>query len=129
MRRYWILLVLFVGLLSGCGQPVTEKRQPGRRPAKYPHHAGATAPTKKGKTPEQLEAQEPSIIMNEDAWRTGSSLLEFTMEPAGKMNGRQVRWVVQIKLRDKKGKETTQKATYTVDTIPRIVIVRDILAK
>jgi hypothetical protein len=45
------------------------------------------------------------------------------------MDGRQVRWVAQIKLRDKSGKEATKKATYTVDTIPRVVIVRDPFAK
>lgn len=126
MKPYRFLLVLFVGLLSGCGQHVTESVNPDQA-----GEALRTALTawKDGKTPDELEAQQPSILMNEDAWRSGSSLLEFTMDPAGKMDGRQVRWVAQIKLRDKNGKETTRKATYVIDTIPRIVIVRDPLAK
>jgi hypothetical protein len=126
MKSYPILLVWFVGLLAGCDRPVTERVNPDQA-----GDALRTALTawKDGKTPEELEAQQPSIIMNEEAWRAGNSLLEFTLDPAGTMDGRQVRWVVQIKLRDKSGKETTRKATYTVDTIPRIVIVRDPFAQ
>ncbi|WP_171473110.1 hypothetical protein [Frigoriglobus tundricola] len=83
---------------------------------------------KGGLTSADLEAQQPSIIMNEADWTNGNRLLDYKMNDAGKLDGRQVRWVVQIKLQDKNGKVTDRKATYIIDTVPRVVIVRDSFA-
>jgi hypothetical protein len=126
MKPYWILFVWFVGLLSGCGQRVTENVSPDQA-----GDALRTALTawKDGKTHEELKAQQPSIILNDTDLDAGKRLLEFQMDSAGKMDGRQVRWTVQLKLQDKDGKVTERKATYIIDTIPSIVIVRDPFAQ
>jgi hypothetical protein len=65
--------------------------------------------------------------MNEDDWRVGKRLLEFKMEPVG-LSGRQARCKVHIKLQDKDQKPVERDAVYIIDTIPRIVIVRDSFA-
>jgi len=126
MRRYWFLFVCFVSFLSGCGHSNAENVNPDQ--------AGEALRTalnawKEGKTRADLEGQLPSIIMNEGDWDSANRLLEFKMEDAGQLDGRQMRWVVQIKLQDKNGKVTDRKASYIIDTIPRIVIVRDPFAK
>jgi hypothetical protein len=82
---------------------------------------------KSGKSQTELEAGQPSILMNEDDWRVGKRLLEFKMEPSG-LSGRQVRCKVHIKLQDKDQKPAERDAVYIIDTIPRIVIVRDSFA-
>jgi hypothetical protein len=82
---------------------------------------------KSGKSQDDLKNAMPSIIMNEDDWRTGKRLLEFKVA-GGSMTGRQVTCKVQIKLQDKEGKTAEKKATYIIDTNPRIVIVRDSFA-
>src|ERR1043166_4047521 len=82
---------------------------------------------KSGKTPDDLEKGQPSIIMNEDDWRGGKKLLDFKMEK-GALSGRQVRCKVRIKLQAKDGKTTERDAFYIIDTTPRIVIVRDSFA-
>jgi hypothetical protein len=76
---------------------------------------------------EELKNMTPIILMNEDDWRTGKRLLDFTVEDCS-LSGRQIRSRVQLKLQDKDGKSVDQKATYIIDTTPRIVIVRDILS-
>ena len=78
-------------------------------------------------SPEDLEKEQPPILMNEDECRTGKRLLDFKMEE-GSLAGRQVRWRVGIKLQDKDGKAAERKAVYIIDTTPRIVIVRDSFA-
>jgi hypothetical protein len=84
---------------------------------------------KDGKNNEELAKLSPSIIMNESDWTSGNQLLEYKMNENGVLDGRQVRWVVQIKLQDKTGKVSDRKATYIVDTNPQVVIVRDTFAK
>jgi acyl-ACP thioesterase len=44
------------------------------------------------------------------------------------LSGRQVHAHVRIKLQDRTGKIVEQRATYIIDTTPRIVIVRDTFA-
>jgi hypothetical protein len=66
--------------------------------------------------------------MNEDDWRTGKRLLDFKMDDAGSLSGRQARWRVQIKLQDTTGKTQERSAIYIIDTTPRVVIVRDTFA-
>jgi hypothetical protein len=82
---------------------------------------------KDGKSQADLENGQPSIIVNEDDWRTGKKLMDFKMEhPA--LSGRQIRCRVRLNLKEKDGKTVERNATYIVDTTPRIVIVRDMFA-
>ncbi len=126
MRLQWFLLVCGVSFLSGCGNRLPENVEADQ--------AGKALRTaleawKDGKSQAELEAQQPSIIMNEMDWSSGNRLLDFKMNDAGQLDGRQMRWVVQIKLQDKNGKVSERKANYVIDTIPRIVIVRDLFAQ
>jgi len=125
MRSFPLALIGGVIVLSGCGQTVAENVDPGQAERVL---RTALDAWKDGKTNADLEAQQPSIIMNEADWTNGNRLLEYKMTDTGKLDGRQVRWVVQIKLQDKNGKVTDRKATYIIDTIPRVVIVRDSFA-
>jgi hypothetical protein len=125
MRLFWFLTICSIGFLSGCGQQAAENVNPDQ--------AGEALRTaleawKDGKTRADLEGQRPSIIMNESDWDPVNRLLEFKMDDTGRLDGRQMRWVVQIKLQNKNGQVNERKATYIIDTIPRIVIVRDSFA-
>jgi hypothetical protein len=82
---------------------------------------------KSGKSPAELEAARPSILVNDDDWRMGKHLLDFQMEECS-LAGRQVRCRVRLKLQDRDGKTNDQAAVYVIDTTPRIVIVRDSFA-
>jgi hypothetical protein len=84
---------------------------------------------KGGSSQQDLASREPSILMNEDDWRMGKRLIDYKMEEAGAMYGRQVVWRVQIKLQGKGGKPEDRRAKYVVDTTPRLVIVRDRFAR
>jgi hypothetical protein len=77
-----------------------------------------------GKPQDDLEKEQPAIIMNEDDWRMGKRLIEFKIEECT-LSGRQVRCRVRLKLQDKDGKKAERNAVYVIDTTPRIVIVRD----
>jgi hypothetical protein len=124
MRRTTLFVGFALCLLAGCG------RGPG--PDADPDQADRALQTaleawKSGKTPADLEKQRPSILMNEDDWRAGKRLLEFTMEK-GALSGRQVRCRVRIKLQDRDNQTVDRDAVYIIDTTPRIVIVRDSFA-
>lgn len=131
MLRPWLMkyrltiLALATGTLCGCGSKLADNVDPGQAEQSL---RTALDAWKGGKSSAELEAGQPSIIMNELDWSGGGKLLEYRMEPAGVLDGRQVRWVVQIKFQDKGGKLQDRKATYIIDTIPRIVIVRDSFA-
>ncbi len=121
MRR-----IFFAGLslcfLLGCGQRAAE---PSDLEQAGPALRTALEAWKGGKSQDDLANQTPSIVMNEDDWRGGKRLLDFTMEDQGSLSGRQVVWRVQIKVQDKSGTTEDRKATYVIDTTPRLVIVRD----
>jgi hypothetical protein len=113
-------------LLLGCGQGAGE---PADLEQAGPALRTALEAWKDGKSQEDLANQSPSILMNEDDWRMGKRLLDFKMEDQGSLFGRQVVWKTQIKLQDPNGKTEDRRATYVIDTTPRLVIVRDRFAR
>lgn len=122
MKTLVLWLIPLICFLAGCGYQHAENVDPGE--------AGQALRTaleawKEGKANAELQGLRPPIIMNESDWTSGHRLLDYQMHDSGAMDGRQVRWTVQIKLRDETGKVKERKATYVIDTIPRIVIVRD----
>lgn len=82
---------------------------------------------KSGRSQDDLQRGSPSILMNEDDWRTGKRLVDFRMEKPA-LNGRQVQCRVHITLQESDGKPVDRDAVYIIDTTPRIVIVRDTFA-
>ncbi len=121
MKRV-ISIILVLGLVPGCGKGPAE---PADVDQAGPALRAALEAWKGGKSQQELAAGEPSILMNEDDWRVGKRLVHFEMEDKGSLSGRQVVWKVQIQLHDKDGKNEDRKATYVIDTTPRLVIVRD----
>ena|SRR5579871_864100 len=118
------LTALCLVVLVGCGsQTPADIEQAG------PALRSALDAWKAGWSQKDLENQNPSILMNEDDWREGRTLVDFQMEPNGVMHGRQVVWWAMIKTKDKKGKIEERRAKYVVDTTPRLVIVRDRFAR
>jgi hypothetical protein len=118
-------MITSILLIAGCSSSMAEKVDPEQ--ARSALNTALDA-WKGGKSNSDLAALEPSLLMNESDWSAGNRLLDYKMEENGRLHGRQVRWVVQIKLQDKSGKVRERKATYIIDTIPRIVIVRDTFA-
>jgi hypothetical protein len=124
MKRLFSI-VLLLGLVQGCGKGPAENADVERA---GPALRMALEAWKSGKSQQELADQDPSIIVNEDDWRVGKRLLHFEMEEKGSLSGRQVVWKVRIELEDKDGKKEDRKATYVIDTTPRLVIVRDLFA-
>ena len=124
VKRRTLFIVLAFCLLPGCGRKLDRDADPDEGDKAL---RTALEAWKDGKTPADLEQGTPSIIMNEDDWRTGKRLLDFHMEK-GSLSGRQVRCRVRIKLQGKDGKTVDRDAVYIIDTTPRIVIVRDSFA-
>jgi len=113
----WLMVVLALQL--GCGGSIDKDSSAvdGGKALRT-----ALEAWKAGKEPASLE---PDIIMNELEWRNGKKLVDFKMPETSTMHGRQVRWEVDLTIQDKAGAKKDQKAKYIIDTVPRIVIVRD----
>jgi hypothetical protein len=124
MKHLALVITLALCLLPGCGRGLDSNADQDTADKAL---QTALEAWKSGKSPNDLEKEHPSIIMNEDDWRTGKRLLEFKMEK-GTLSGRQVRCRVRLKLQDKDNTTVDRDATYTIDTTPRIVIVRDLFA-
>jgi hypothetical protein len=124
MKRLTLFIILTLCLLPGCHRTLHADVSPAEADKAL---QTALEAWRGGKSQADLEKGQPSIIMNEDGWRTGKRLLDFQMEK-GSLSGRQVRCRVHIKVQDKDEKPTEKDATYIIDTIPRIVIVRDTFA-
>jgi hypothetical protein len=122
MFRIVVFIILSVCLLPGCRRAVVNADADQAGPALRT----ALEAWKNGKSPGDLESQSPSIIMNEGDWESGKRLLDFKMDEKSTLVGRQIRWQVQVKLQDKGGKTQDRRVMYTIDTTPRIVIVRDV---
>jgi hypothetical protein len=127
MKPLSLSLLVCVGFLAGCGEPVAPKVDPDEARTAL---RTALEAWKSGQANSELESLRPPLLMNESDWTGGNRLLEYRMEEAGRVAGRQVRWVVWITLQDANGKKAPErKATYVIDTVPRIVIVRDSFAR
>ena len=124
MKRLAIFVALSVCLLQGCGRGLDKDADPEEGVKALQTALGAW---KDGKTQAEVEAMTPPILVNDDDWRTGKRLLEYKVEESG-LSGRQVRCRARIKLGGKDGRAVEQRATYIIDTTPRLVIVRDTFA-
>jgi hypothetical protein len=125
MKRIFVF-ALSLCLLQGCGKGAGE---PASLEQAGPALRTALEAWKGGSSQQDLGSQNPPILMNEDDWREGKRLIDYKMDEAGTLSGRQVVWRVQIKVQDKNGKTEDRRAKYVVDTTPRLVIVRDRFAR
>jgi hypothetical protein len=119
--RNFALGVLGFVLLAGCGQDVPQPidtLEAGRQ------LDTALTAWKAAEPYEGLAARNPSVIFNEPLWQSGTALLSFVREPV-ELEGRQGRCAAKLTLREKSGKQYERRIVYTIDTVPRIVIVRE----
>lgn len=125
MKRHPLLPLICAILFVGCGESLPDDVKPDDAGK---HLRSAMESWKSGKPAEELKNQSPSITMNESDWNQTNKLVDYAMEDSGTLSGRQMKWVVRLKLKDPSGKVNDRKATYIIDTIPQIVIVRDSFA-
>src|ERR1700751_5925084 len=112
MKRLTLFITLALCLLSGCRRGLGPDADAGKADTAL---QTALEAWKSGKSPQDLQKESPPIIMNDDDWRGGKRLLEFTMEK-GTLSGRQVRCRVRIKLQDKEARTEEREAVYIIDT-------------
>src|SRR5437870_5560162 len=93
MKRNICFIVLALAFLPGCGRGPGAAADPDTGEKAL---LTALDAWKSGKSQQDIANGSPSIIMNEDDWRTGKRLLEFKVVE-GSMDGRQVMRKVQIK--------------------------------
>lgn len=79
---------------------------------------------KRGEPYKGLESRDPPIVINEPLWRDGTKLLSYELG-AVELHGRQGRCTVKLALQDKDGKQLERRIGYQIDTVPRVVIVRE----
>jgi hypothetical protein len=125
VKRFF-LAALCLCFLQGCGKGAGDNADLNEA---GPALRTALEAWKSGSPQKELANLNPPLLMNEDDWREGKRLMDYKMDEAGTLQGRQVVWRVQIKVQDKNGKTENVRAKYVVDTTPRIVIVRDRFAR
>ena len=113
-----------IALTTGCGGP---ELLPPVDPADAGRQLGAVLKAwKDGEPFESLAKREPPIVFNEALWRDGTRLLEYELGEV-ELHGRQGRCTAKLTLRDKDGKQFERRIGYQIDTVPRVVIVREAL--
>lgn len=123
MRRPLLLLAALV-TVTGCGSPPLD-------PTVNAGDAGtqlraALDAWKAGEPLDGLAGKTPPIIFTEPLWKDGARLLAYELGEVG-LSGRQGRCTVKMSLRLKDGKSVERKIGYQIDTVPRVVIVREAL--
>jgi hypothetical protein len=119
-----LLAPLILALVCGCGG---SDLPPPVDPADAGRQLGATLEAwKKGEPYESLTAKDPPVVFNEPLWKDGTRLLGYEVG-AVEMHGRQGRCTAKLNLQDKSGKQYERRIGYQIDTVPRIVIVREAL--
>ena len=112
---------LALALAGGCGSdvppPVDLKDAEGRL-------AGALDAWKEGKPRESLAAGNPPVVFSEPLWEDGTKLLAYDLGQV-ELHGRQGRCTAKLTLRGKDGRQYERKIGYQIDTVPRVVIVRE----
>jgi hypothetical protein len=73
-----------------------------------------------------LDKCDPPIFFREFEWEAGKKLVNY--QPGSvTLAGRQGNCKVKLTLQDKEGKTREREIAYQIDTIPRVVIVREML--
>ena len=122
-RSAFAIAWLGLALAMGCGQEVPQPidtAEAGRQ------LETALASWKADEPYEGLPARNPPIVFSEPLWQDGTKLLRYELEPV-ELQGRQGRCTAKLSLRDKTGKQYERRIGYIIDTVPRVVIVREAL--
>src|SRR5262245_38237959 len=114
-------LLGFALLLVGCGKelpPPVDTGDAGRQ------LDAVLAAWKDGKPHESLAAGEPPVIFNEPLWKDGAKLVAYEVGEVT-LHGRQGRCTAKLTVRMKDGQQVQRSIGYQIDTVPRVVIVRE----
>ena len=115
---------LLLAVVAGCGgpdaAPPVDTADAGRQ------LAAALDAWKSGQPRESLAGRDPPIVFNEPLWAEGVQLVGYELGEVA-LHGRQGRCTAKLSLRDKDGKSFERKIGYQIDTVPRVVIVREAL--
>ncbi len=82
---------------------------------------------KAGKSPDDLRAESPSIVIQEMEWTNGAALLEYEIIDDDKPVDQNLIAKVKLKLKQSDGRVVDKTATYVVGTRPVLTVFRDIM--
>ena len=82
---------------------------------------------KEGKSPADLQEEDPPITVEELEWSRGAKLLEYDMVGEDKSVDESLVAQVKIKLEMVDGKVVEKTATYIVNTRPEVTVFRNML--
>ena len=115
--------IVTCAFVAGCsGAPAAHVDAPGARQALRT----TLESWKKGDPIESLRKGSPSIVAQDMDWEAGRKLVDFEVLDEGKDESVNLRIPVDLKLRDKAGKEVKKKVKYVVGTSPVITVFREI---
>lgn len=114
-------LAVALGLLGGCGPdlpPPVDAGEAGRQ------LDSALRAWKDGRPHAALAAGDPPVVFNEPLWRDGTRLLSYELGEV-RLHGRQARCTAKLTLQGGNGRPGERSIGYQIDTVPRVVIVRE----
>ena len=117
----FVFLGLVLAAVPGCRRPAAQAVDSARAREALKIALGAW---QKGESADSLRKQSPSITMAESKWQEGHRLVRYEIADKDKVVGYDLECRVLLVLQDPKGKQTEEKAVFTVSTSPAVVIVR-----
>lgn len=121
-RRGRVLCVPLFLALAGCGGPEVPPSVDVEDAKKQ--LSAALDAWKAGEPFGALAAKSPPVVFSEPVWEAGTQLVSYELGPV-ELHGRQGRCTARLQLRDKDGRQYERRIGYQIDTIPRVVIVRE----
>jgi len=112
---------VILAFLAGCGQEVPPAVDVGDASRQLDSVLKAW---KDGQPHTSLAAGNPPVIFTEPLWEGGTKLLSYDLGKV-ELNGRQGRCTAKLSLQGKDGKQYERSIGYQIDTVPRVVIVRE----
>jgi hypothetical protein len=76
----------------------------------------------KGGQPREAFSRESAIQTSDSRWDRGFKLLDYEVG-RGEPHGYDINFKVTLRLQDPKGKKVQEKATYAVNTSPKLVVI------
>lgn len=117
----FVFLGLVLAAAPGCRRPAARAADPARAREALQTALGAW---QKGESADSLRQQSPSITMADVKWKEGHRLVRYEIADKDQVVGCDLECHVFLVLKDPKGKQTEEKAVFTVSTSPALVIVR-----
>jgi hypothetical protein len=118
--RPLFLLTLAAVLSLGCrGKPQAADPDRAREALRQ-----ALDAWQKGESPESLKGRSPSLTVADSRWAKGYRLLSYKLADKDQPSGYDLQMSATLVLQDPSGKESQEKALYSVSTHPSLVVVR-----